>query len=88
MVSSICIDELYIYWTDEDSKRLFRIFRNGTQLLSITSTTDTSSYILSISPGQQPLPIVIGKKWKELNMIYIPSVKSFLKGAPLQTSPC
>ncbi|KAL5457649.1 hypothetical protein EMCRGX_G034932 [Ephydatia muelleri] len=56
--SSIALDEYRVYWTNATSGVIFYFWRNGSSTAQILTNVMPSSVILSISPGQQPLPRV------------------------------
>ena len=53
--SSLALDELRVYWTNDTSGIFAVAFSDNTTVIEISPTT-TASSVVSLSPGQQPLP--------------------------------
>ena len=54
--SSLTLDELRVYWTNETTNGVFAVaFTDRTTLIEISSSADAST-VVTLSPGQQPLP--------------------------------
>ena len=54
--SSLALDELRVYWTNGTSGIFAVAFSDNTSVIEISPTTTTASSVVSLSPGQQPLP--------------------------------